>query len=67
MDEPATNLHVRGQEELRKFLKEFAIKNGITFIIATHSPFLVDLDYLDEIRLISLHDNNVAKIDNVFS
>ena len=67
MDEPATNLHVKGQEELRKFLKEFAMKNGITFIIATHSPFLVDLDYLDEIRLISLHDNNVAKIDNVFS
>ena len=67
MDEPATNLHVSGQEELRKFLKEFAMKNGITFIIATHSPFLVDLDYLDEIRLISLHDNNVAKIDNVFS
>ena len=67
MDEPATNLHVKGQEELRKFLKDFAMKNGITFIIATHSPFLVDLDYLDEIRLISLHDNNVAKIDNVFS
>ena len=34
---------------------------------STHSLFLVDLDYLDEIRLISLHDNNVAKIDNVFS
>ena len=67
MDEPATNLHVGGQEELRKFLKDFAMKNGITFIIATHSPFLVSLDYLDEIRLISLHDNNVAKIDNVFS
>ena len=67
MDEPATNLHVGGQEELRKFLKDFAVKNGITFIIATHSPFLVSLDYLDEIRLISLHENNVAKIDNVFS
>ena len=67
MDEPATNLHVSGQEELRKFLKDFAMKSGITFIIATHSPFLVDLDYLDEIRLISLHDNNVAKIDNIFS
>lgn len=36
-------------------------------MIATHSPFLVDLDYLDEIRLISLHNHNVAKIDNIFS
>ena len=67
MDEPATNLHVKGQEELHKFLKDFALKNGITFIIATHSPFLVDLDYLDEVRLINVHDKNIAYIDNVFT
>ena len=67
MDEPATNLHVKGQEELRKFLKDFALKNGITFIIATHSPFLVDLDYLDEVRLINVHDKNIAYIDNIFT
>ena len=67
MDEPATNLHVKGQEELRKFLKDFAMNNGITFIIATHSPFLVDLDYLDEVRLISLNEDNTSKIDNNFT
>lgn len=67
MDEPATNLHVRGQEELRKFLKQFAINNAITFVIATHSPFLVDLNYLDEIRLISLQNNEVAKINDNFT
>lgn len=66
MDEPATNLHVLGQEELRKFLKEFAITNDITIILATHSPFLIDLDYLDEIRVISM-ENNKAKIDNDFA
>lgn len=66
MDEPATNLHVLGQEELRKFLKEFAIKNDITIILATHSPFLIDLDYLDEIRVISM-ENNKAQIDNDFA
>ena len=67
MDEPATNLHVRGQEELRRFLKQFAINNAITFVIATHSPFLVDLDYLDEIRLICLQNNEVAKINDNFT
>ena len=67
MDEPATNLHVKGQEELRKFLKDFALKNGITFIIATHSPFLVSLDDLDEVRLINVHDKNIAYIDNIFT
>lgn len=67
MDEPATNLHVKGQEELRKFLKMFAMKSGITFIIATHSPFLVDLDYLDEVRLINICKDNTSKIDNNFT
>ena len=67
MDEPATNLHVSRQMELRGFLKDFAIKNAITFVIATHSPFMVNLDYLDEVRIISTHDQNVASIDNNFS
>lgn len=66
MDEPATNLHPEGQRELRRFIKEFAIKNDITFIIATHSPFLVDPDNYDELRIISM-DNNRTKIDNLFS
>lgn len=38
MDEPAANLHVKGQRELRAFLKEFALLNDITIIVATHSP-----------------------------
>lgn len=66
MDEPATNLHVRGQIELRDFLKDFAMQNDITIIIATHSPFLVDIDHLDELRIISNIDN-ISKIDNDFS
>ena len=66
MDEPATNLHVMGQIELRKFLKSFAMKNDLTIVIATHSPFLIDLDYLDELRVISMADN-ISKICNDFS
>ncbi len=52
MDEPATNLHVSGQIELLKFMREFGRKNNILFVISTHSPFLIDIDYLDEIRII---------------
>ncbi|MCH5158507.1 MAG: AAA family ATPase [Clostridiales bacterium] len=66
MDEPATNLHVRGQEELRKFLKEFAVANDLTIIIATHSPFLIDLDYLDELRVVLLREGQ-SYIHNDFS
>ena len=66
MDEPATNLHPQGQKELRSFIKEFAIKNDILFIIATHSPFLIDPDNFDELKVISM-ENNRSKIDNNFS
>ena len=66
MDEPATNLHVKGQRELRGFLKEFAVQNDITIIVATHSPFLIDMDNLDEVRII-INENNISRIENNFS
>lgn len=66
MDEPATNLHPQGQAELRKFIKEFAVKNDILFIIATHSPFLIDTDNYDELRVVSM-ENNRSRIDNLFT
>ena len=66
MDEPATHLHVQGQKELRVFLKDFAIKNDITIVIATHSPFLIDLDYLDELRVI-VNKEDISSIENNFA
>ena len=66
MDEPATHLHVQGQNELRNFIKEFAIKNDILFVIATHSPFLIDVDHYDELRVVSM-ENNRSRIDNRFT
>ena len=66
MDEPATNLHPQGQKELRKFIKDFAVANDLTFVIATHSPFLIDVDNYDELRVISLKDNYV-NINNLFT
>ncbi|WRA10474.1 ATP-binding protein [Helicobacter pylori] len=50
MDEPATHLSVPARKEFRKFLKEYAHKNHVTFVVATHDPFLVDTDHLDEIK-----------------
>lgn len=66
MDEPATNLHVKGQRELRAFLKEFAIHNDISIVIATHSPFLIDMDYLDELRIVT-NEENISTIRNSFT
>ncbi len=52
MDDPATPLSVPARKEFRKFLKEYAHKNHVTFVLATHDPFLVNTDHLDEIRIV---------------
>lgn len=66
IDEPGVHLHVDGIIELRKFLKEFAKKFGLTIIITTHSPFFIDIDNLDGIRFISTNMNSSVKISNKF-
>ncbi|WRB12868.1 AAA family ATPase [Helicobacter pylori] len=66
MDEPATHLSVPARKEFRKFLKEYAHKNHVTFVLATHDPFLVDTDHLDEIRIIEKEEQG-SVINNGFS
>ncbi|MGN8466066.1 AAA family ATPase [Helicobacter pylori] len=64
MDEPATHLSVPARKEFRRFLKEYAHKNHVTFVLATHDPFLVDTDYLDEIRIVEKETEGSAIKNN---
>ncbi len=66
MDEPATHLSVPARKEFRKFLKEYAHKNHVTFVVATHDPFLVDTDHLDGIRIVEKETEGSA-IKNSFN
>lgn len=66
MDEPATHLSVPTRKEFRKFLKEYAHKNHVTLVVATHDPFLVDTDHLDEIRIVEKETEGSA-IKNHFN
>ncbi|GAA8532187.1 hypothetical protein HpBT273_04120 [Helicobacter pylori] len=66
MDEPPTHLSVPARKEFRKFLKEYAHKNNITLVLATHDPFLVDTDHLDEIRIVEKEEQG-SVIKNGFS
>ncbi|GHQ40741.1 AAA family ATPase [Helicobacter pylori] len=66
MDEPAAHLSVPGRKEFRKFLKEYAHKHNTTFVLATHDPFLVDTDHLDEIRIVEKETEGSA-IENTFN
>ncbi|GAA7108644.1 hypothetical protein HpBGD24_11630 [Helicobacter pylori] len=66
MDEPATHLSVPARREFRRFLKEYAHKNHVSFVLATHDPFLVDTDHLDEIRIVEKETEGSA-IKNHFN
>ncbi len=64
MDEPATHLSVPARKEFRKFLKEYAHENNVTLVLATHDPFLVDTDHLDEIRIVEKKEEGSAIKNN---
>ncbi|GAA9857617.1 hypothetical protein VN0622_06920 [Helicobacter pylori] len=66
MDEPAAHLSVPARKEFRRFLKEYAHKHNTTFVLATHDPFLVDTDHLDEIRIVEKETEGSA-IENNFN
>ena len=48
------------QMRLRKYLKELAQKRGILFIVSTHSPFMIDCNCLDEIRILKPQRNGLG-------
>ncbi len=52
IDEPENSLSIPAQKDLRKFLKDYGRKSGILFIIATHSPYMLDITHLDEVRIV---------------
>lgn len=68
MDEPEIHLSIPGRRDLRKFIKKFAKDTGITFIATTHNPSFVDIDYLDELRIIKNNKDGIGvKIQSNFS
>lgn len=68
MDEPEIHLSIPGRRDLRKFIKKFARDTGITFICATHNPSFINIDYLEELRIIKQKSNGLGvEIQNDFS
>lgn len=65
IDEPENSLSIPAQKDLRAFLKEYGRKSGILFIIATHSPSMLDITHLDEVRIIkALNSLESSEIEN---
>ena len=65
IDEPENSLSIPAQRDLRKFLKDYGRKSGILFIIATHSPSMLDITHLDEVRIVkALNSLESSEIEN---
>ena len=60
IDDVEKSLSGSMQTRLRKYLKELAQKRGILFIVSTHSPFMIDRNHLDEIRILKPQRNGLG-------
>ncbi|MDL1957129.1 MAG: AAA family ATPase, partial [Candidatus Desulfofervidus auxilii] len=64
LDNPGWVLHPSGQKDLLKALEEIAKTNQI--IIATHSPFLIDKNKLERIRIVERKEDEGTKVYEKF-
>ena len=64
LDDPGVYLHASGQKDLIKTLEKISSFNQI--LISTHSPFLIDVDRLERIRLVSNSEHEGTVINEKF-
>lgn len=65
MDEPGTRLHVNAQKELISLFKDLT-KKGNQIVYTTHSPYMLDQNNLNYIRLVSKNKEGYTYIYNKF-
>lgn len=63
LDEPASNLHAKAQEELLKSLQKVT-QNGNQIIYSTHSHYLINPIWLDQTYIVSNQAINYDYIDD---
>ena len=64
IDDPGVYLHILGQRDLLQTLERIAQKNQIIYV--TYSPFLIDRDYLERIRIFEKEGDSGTKIYSGF-
>jgi predicted ATP-dependent endonuclease of OLD family len=69
LDEPDQHLHVKAQNDILKLINKLASKKeekrGDQIIYATHSPYLIEVDYLSRIKLILNTEKQGTKIEDI--
>ncbi|MFP6248690.1 AAA family ATPase [Helicobacter pylori] len=62
MDEMGSNFSVPTRKECRKFLKEFGQRVGVTFVLVIHDLFLVDMNHLNELRVLRHDEESLQSV-----
>lgn len=62
LDEAGLSLHPLAQKDLLNFFKSLSETNQI--IHTTHSPFLVDTDNIDNVKIAYVDDNGYTVLSN---
>lgn len=67
IDEPALFLHAKAQKDVLSLLEEIASDNN-QVVFSTHSPFLIDTDKLNRIRLVTKDKTSkITLLENNFN
>jgi len=59
LDEPGLSLHGLAQRDLLRFINA-RLKNAVQVVYTTHSPFMVEADHLDRVRIVEDKGRNVG-------
>ncbi len=69
LDEPDQHLHVKAQKDILKLINKLAKneknKKGDQIIYATHSPYLIEVDFLSRIKLILNTEKQGTKVEDI--
>lgn len=60
LDEPGLHLHGTAQQKILKFFEKLANQNQLLY--STHSPFMVDPDHLERVRVVSEAEDGYVKV-----
>lgn len=60
LDEPGLHVHGTAQQKIVKFLEKLSEKNQLLY--STHSPFMVDPDYLERVRVVYEDNDGNAQV-----
>ena len=64
IDEPGLYLHAKAQRDVLRVLENLAKEHNDQIIITSHSPYFIDTEKLNRVRLVNKHEKKGTEIEN---